>query len=190
MIKKEVTPNPNTPATPTPGTSKTAPNTPVATKNPNPKATPKKVNYQYAGKENIGEVVRKTIPKQLIPTKRIGAIFGGVFILVLIIAAFQFPLGALMSGQTEVEISVGYPIPFLNLSETEGSPTNPVYLILDLLIYLVLAYAIDITINLIVKNPLVRSKKEAVKRPTVFKNKKKTIVEKAVEKVAIEKQLK
>jgi len=164
MIKKEVIP---------------ATNTPVE------KVTPQKVSYKYAGKESLSKSIGKAVPKQLIPTKRVGTIFGAIFILVLIIAAFQFPFSAIMSGNIEATIQVGYPWRFLELelSETSSSPIKPLGLLLDLIIYIILAYGIDIALNLILRNSLIQSKKEAKKRPVVFKDQKSSIVEKAAEKI-------
>ena len=162
MIKKEVTPV----------------TTPI-------KPIPKKVSYQYAGKESLGQIIGKAIPEQLIPTKRIGTIFGTVFILVLIIAAFQFPLGSIMSGNIDITIKVGYPWTFLELALTESDtrPIKPVALIFDLLLYIILAYAIEISINLILKNPLLQSEKQIKQKPTIFKNQKPSVTEKVAEKI-------
>jgi len=150
--------------------------------------TPQKTSYKYAGKETLSQTIGKAIPEQLIPTKRIGTIFGAIFILVLIIAAFQFPLGSLLAGNTDLTIKVGFPMTFLELALKESGirPIKPVGLIFDLLLYIILAYAIDIAINLILKNPLLQSEKQIRKKPTIFKNQKPTIVEKVAEKITEE----
>jgi len=147
--------------------------------------TPQQTAYKYAGKESLSQIISKAIPEQLIPTKRIGTIFGAVFILVLIIAAFQFPLGSVMSGNTDTTIKVGYPWTFLELALTESDtrPIKSIALIFDLLLYIILAYGIDITINLILKNPLIQSEKQIKQKPTIFKNQKPSITEKVAEKI-------
>jgi hypothetical protein len=164
MIKKEVTPLPSIPAK---------------------KVAPQKVGYKYAGKESLGQSIKKSIPAQLIPTKRVGTIFGAIFILVLIIAAFQFPFSAIMSGNLEATIQVGYPWRFmeLELAETSSSPIKPIGLLLDLIIYIVLAYGIDIILSLMLRNPLLQSNKQFKQRPVVFKDQKSSIVGKAAEKI-------
>lgn len=162
--------------------------TPVTTPNPTapaPKPIPKKIRYRYAGKETLSQSIGRAIPKQLIPTKRIGTIFGAIFILVLIIAAFQFPLGSLMSGNIDTTIKVGYPWTFLELAltETDTSPIKAIGFTLDLLLYIILAYAIDIIIGLTLKNPLLQSEEERNLKPKIFKNREPSITEKVAEKV-------
>lgn len=147
--------------------------------------TPQKTSYKYAGKESLSQIIGKSIPEQLIPTKRIGAIFGGIFILILIISAFQFPLSSILSGNVDVAIKVGYPWTFLELklSETDTSPLKPVNIILDLFLYMIVAYAIEIALNLILKNPLLQSEKELKQKPTIFKDRNPTVAEKVAEKI-------
>ena len=152
-----------------------------------PKQKPilKEVDYQYAGKETLGQIIGKAIPPQLIPTKRMGTIFGGIFIVVLIIAAFQFPLGSLMSGNIDFTIKIGFPWTFLELAlkESDIQVVKPLGLFLDLLLYIILAYGIDVTLSLILKNPLLQSKKKIGEKPTIFKNKESSLAEKVVDKV-------
>lgn len=189
-MEKEVTPA-KAPIANTPKPTDTPKLSPTPTKETSPIPSPpvqkpKPVNYKYAGKESLAQIIGKSIPKQFIPTKRIGSIFGLIFLLVIIIAAFQFPFGSLMSGNIDLTIKMGYPLPFLELElkETDTSPLKPINLILDILLYIILAYAIDVALNLILKNPLLKSKEETKKIPIVFKNKKPRILEKLTEKVA------
>jgi len=151
MIKKGIIPSPNT-----------------AT----PKPVPKKIIYEQASKETISQIIGKTIPKQLIPTKKFGTIFGAIFILVLIIAVFQFPFGSFLSGNVDITIKVGFPLTFLELElvETDKSPLRLLNLILDMLIYIILAYGIEIILNLILRNPLLQSGEKINQKPAVFKN--------------------
>lgn len=197
MVEKEVTPaaapttnnnisNPtptsNIPkpeATPTTVTAPTAP-----AQNPATKKRP--INYKYAGKETLSQIIGESIPKQFTPTKRIGGIFGGVFLIVLVIAALQFPLSSFLSGNIDVTIKVGYPLTFLELElkETDNSPIKPGSLILDLIIYMIVAYAIDVILSLILSNPLIKSKEENKKIPIIFKNRKPPVSETVTKKVA------
>lgn len=154
----------------------------------------KKPPYKYIGKETLSEIIAKTFPRQLIPTKRMGAIFGSIFILVLILAVLSFPLDSLISGGTNISISVGYPYPFLDFALTgaDRSPLVPKGFAIDLFLYLIIAYIIDILITFILRNPLVRSKNEDKKYPTVFKNRKKETIpgKKMTKKVTQKQQLK
>jgi len=149
-----------------------------------PKPVPQKVDYEYVGKESLSQDIKEAIPHQLIPTKRIGTIFGGIFIFVLIIAAFQFPFSSILSGNTDVTIDIGYPWTFLELEleESDTYPIKPINLILDLLLYIILAYGIEIALNLILKNPLLQSETKIKKKPTTFQDQKPSIIEKVAEK--------
>ncbi|MBU3923907.1 MAG: hypothetical protein KJ592_03245 [Nanoarchaeota archaeon] len=181
-MEKETTPtniNPNQPAKINPPISNKSFNSTM----PIPK--PKKPEYTYAGKEPISELLKKTFPKSLIPTKRIASIMGYIFLAVIILSLFQLPLGELLSGKTDIVISVGYPLPFLelNMLNTKEFPAQPKNIIIDIFIYLLLAYLIDVIISLILNNPYLKSKKEQKGIPKVFKNKKPTLIEKTTEKI-------
>jgi len=146
--------------------------------------TPQKINYEYVGsKETVSENLGKAIPKQFIPTERTGTIFGFVILAVMVLAVFQFPFGSLMSGNTDIVVNIGYPFSFIEFALTGDSTAKIVNLLLDLLIYLILAYAIDVIINLVMKNPLAKSKEQLKQKPIIYKNQAKSITEKAIEKV-------
>ena len=134
----------------------------------------KKPEYRYAGKETLTEIIGRAFPRQLIPTKKMGEIFGGLFILTMILAIFQFPYGSLIAGETNISIGIGYPYPYFDfgLSDTDESPLRIPGLIIDMILYLILAYIIDVTATLIMKNPLI-SKEQAGIHPTTFKDQKK-----------------
>jgi len=146
--------------------------TPETTPTTNP--TPKEIGYKYAGKKPMIQSIKDITPKQFIPTKIMGAIFGGIFILVLIIAALQFPFSSMMSGNVDITINIGYPWAFLELELTGdgGSPLRPLALILDIILYAIIAYMANVIINLMLKNPLLQSKEELKQKPTIFKDRK------------------
>ncbi|MCK5449293.1 hypothetical protein KAI32_00335 [Candidatus Pacearchaeota archaeon] len=147
----------------------------------------KKVKYSYAGKESLEEVLYRSFPDQLRPTKKTNTYFGVIFLLVLVIAFVEFPYGSLATGDTDVTINVGYPWPFLqfSLTDMETSPLKIGGLIIDLILYFFIAYLADVATNLILKNPLLISKEDFKKRPKVFEDKKaRTMAEKLTEKVA------
>jgi len=133
-----------------------------------------KPEYKYIGKESLSEIIARIFPKQLIPTKRMSAIFGGIFVLALVLAIFNFPLDSLISGKTNISIGIGYPYPFLDLgpASTEKFPLKIFSLVIDMILYLILAYIIDIALNFILKNFFTTSKEEIEKRPKLFKDQK------------------
>jgi len=142
------------------------------------------VNYKYISKETIGQIIGRKIPKQFIPTKRVGTIFGIIFFLVVIIAFLKFPYGSFMSGNIDVSIELGYPMTFLEMKLSgENSNVNTINLILDLIIYILLTYLIEILINLIMNNPLVESEEKKRTHPVIFRNKEETASDKITKKV-------
>lgn len=151
-----------------------------------PKPASKKINYEYAGKESLSETIRKAFPKQLIPTNKTASIIGWIFLVVVIIALVQFPFGQMLSGNIDIAIGIGYPWHFLefDLSGKGGdSPVLPMNLFLDIILYIIIAYIIDVTFNLVLENPVFKSEKQIKQRPVVFKDKSPTVSEKLVEKV-------
>jgi hypothetical protein len=153
--------------------------------------TTKKPEYKYAGKETLTEIIGKALPRQLIPTKRMGAIFGFLFLLALILAIFQFPLSELIAGEANVSITIGFPYPFLDfgLTDVEQSPIRTAGFAIDLILYLFIAYAIDILISVAIKNPLIGTKEQAEKKPTTFKDQKSKSISETITKKILEKQI-
>jgi len=142
-------------------------------------------NYEYVGKEQEEQNTKSKIPKQLIPTTRILAIMGFIFLGIMMLVLVQFPYGQLMSGKTDIIIEIGYPLHFLELGLTGNSNTTIQIkgLIIDLFLYIILAYIIDIIINTISKSKIIKSKEEEEAAPIVFKNQKATIADKITKKV-------
>ena len=151
--------------------------------------TPPEIKYGFAGKEPLFLTITKSIPKELVPTKRTGYIFGAIFLLVIIIGLFNFPLSEMMAGNTNASMDVGLPMVFLrfNLMDIAEPPVKMGGLIIDLLLYLFIAYAIDVIINLVMNNRLTESAEERKKKPEVFRYKEqpktKAISEKIADKV-------
>lgn len=147
----------------------------------------KKVGYLYAGKEPLGEIIRQAFPRNLKPTKKTNTYLGIIFLAVLALAFVQFPYSSLMTGNTNIVINVGYPWPLLKFSliEIESNPLQIKGLILDVILYILIAYIADIATNLLLKNPLIISKEDSKKQPKVFEDKKaRTVAEKLTKKVA------
>jgi len=135
--------------------------------------TPPKIKYHQAGKESIIEEIKKSIPKELIPTAKLGYVLGVIFLLVILYGLATFPFGKMMSGSVEgLEIEIGLPWPFLvfDLMNPTNAPIRIGWLIWDILVYLILSYAIDIAINLLLNSPIFESEEEKKKRPKIFKD--------------------
>jgi hypothetical protein len=100
--------------------------------------------YYHADKFTLQD-----LPRVLIPSKRMGYIIGGFFILSFILGLFTFPLGALMSGNSDLTMNFGWPMTFFALDSTNVNtiPIKFFGLIVDLLIYLSISYIIEIIIN-------------------------------------------
>ena len=141
--------------------------------------------YEHIGKENLGGIIKKSIPKQLIPTSRFASILGLIFLAVVILALIQFPIKKLLAGDTDIIIEIGYPFPFLELAlqNPNTPPIKPLGLFLDLILYLMISYAIDVVINIIVTTKIIESKEEMKTRAKIFKNIKPTLADKAAKKV-------
>ncbi|MCD4771138.1 hypothetical protein K8R30_01845 [archaeon] len=157
---------------------------PTPTGNATPKSK-KKVEYKYAG--GGGNTVPdsfKAILKRLAPTDRMAVILGFIFLAVIILALFQFPFNKLISGDMNVEVKAGYPWPFLKLGLIDpSSPLQLKELFLDLIVYIILAYIIDMFIKIISKTKLIKSKEDLKKQPAIFKAQKATIADKITKKV-------
>ena len=151
-----------------------------------PLGDPKKVGYKYVGKESWGAFLRKNLPKELIPTNRTGYILGIVFLVIVIIALIQFPLGELLSGNIEdLKVNVGVPWPFLVFDAFDPleQPIQIKALILDLIIYVAISYALEILINMVLYSEFMKSKKQKKIAPKVFKPRGGTLSEKVTNKI-------
>jgi hypothetical protein len=150
----------------------------------------KPVEYESAGKESLTDAMKKSFPKELIPTKRTGFILGFCFLIAVVIGVVQFPLDELKTGNFNTSIEIGVPATFLDFSmnKTSESPLKIKGLLIDLLIYLLIGYIIDVAINLVLNSGIFKSKKKGETQPKVFEIKKKSISEKVTEKVYADKK--
>ncbi len=115
----------------------------------------KQNQYYKADKFTWDEFV-KQIPKELYPSKIMGYLIGMIFILMVIIGAFNFPVSALLSGKLDIKLEIGLPMVFfvLNLENAEEIPIKIGGLLVDSLIYVFVAYCLNVVLNLfILKNP-------------------------------------
>jgi hypothetical protein len=155
----------------------------------NPQSTlddPSNVRYNYAGNESWGEFIRKNLPKELFPTNLTGHILGIVFLIVILIAFIQFPLGDLLGGQIEdLKVTVGIPWPFLIFDAFNPleQPLQMKGFLLDLVIYLIISYAIEILINVFLYSEFIRSKKQKKIKPKMFNIKRRSLSENVANKI-------
>ena len=143
-----------------------------------------KVRYDSIDKESLTQLIKRILPKELIPTKRVGVILGVIFLAVILLSLVRFPLGKMLKGDVNFSIVVGEPLTFLEFSLTEPNaiPLRIPGLIGDLLIYIILSYAIDVALNFILKTPKYLTKSEK-KNLQLFESKRPILAEKAVTKI-------
>lgn len=122
----------------------------------------RRVSYESVSKKNLLQVLRESLPEGAQPTAWTPKIFGAIFVIVILIGALSFPFTGILGGNTKIAITIGYPLVFLELKlyDPEANPMNMINLIADLLIYIFLAYAIDIGINMFMHSKWVKSKEE------------------------------
>lgn len=144
-----------------------------------------KPEYKYIGKETLSQMMGRCIPKQLIPTARVPKIVNIIFLLIVILALVQFPFDKLLSGNTNITIEIGYPHPFLELDvlDPEKNPLRPLNLFLGVISYFIIAYIIDVTINIIASLRLMKSKAELRKMTKIYKNIKPTLADRTTQKI-------
>ena len=138
----------------------------------NQKPSKKQREYYKAEKFTFSDF-RKILPPQLIPTKRFSYIIGTIFILIIIIGLFNFPLGSMMAGNLKVKFAVGFPMDFfvIDLQNTETLPIRFFGLFIDTIIYLFVAYAIDVAISIFLSSNFYSDivKPKATTKPEVYK---------------------
>jgi hypothetical protein len=131
-----------------------------------------KPTYGYANKEKISETIRKAMPKEFIATNRFAKILGLIFLIIIIMGLSQFPLEKLLSGDSDITISIGEPWIFLEfgIMNPEAPPLKPTNFLLDLILYLIISYIIDICINFITNTSIIKSEKELMAKPKIYKS--------------------
>jgi hypothetical protein len=126
--------------------------------------------YKIVGNRSTDPTIKKIIPKEFLPTKRMATILGLIFLAVIILALIQIPYGGLLKGN--LEIKVGYPLPFLDFgAEISGTlPAKPLNLTIDLIIYLMLSYIIDVLITLMLNTNTAKIRKKQGKGAKVYED--------------------
>lgn len=129
----------------------------------------KGVEYKAIDKFTF-EDFKKTIPKDLIPTKKMTYALLGILVIVLIYNFFNFPVSQFFSMDSldkELLFEIGWPQPFfvLDLMNPEKLPIRFGGILLDFAIYILLAYLIDVTLNAFLNSGIIRNliDKQAIK---------------------------
>ena len=129
------------------------------------KVIKKQVDYHSADKLSWRDYF-KVVPRELIPTKRMNWIFGAIFIVVIIIGLFQTPWGSLFSfsggAMPEGVVEIGFPWTFVefDLGDPSKIPFKIGGLFFDLMLYLVVAYLIDVVISVFMMHVVGNIKKD------------------------------
>jgi len=134
----------------------------------------------------LGGVSSEEFAKGAYPNEPNGIYFGNCFLVIVIIALIQFPLGELLSGNIEdLKVNVGVPWPFLVFDAFDPleQPIQIKALILDLIIYVAISYALEILINMVLYSEFMKSKKQKKIAPKVFKPRGGTLSEKVTNKI-------
>jgi len=147
------------------------------------------VEYSYAGeKDSFTKSFARALPAGAKPTSKTGYFLSGIFLLVVILGMFNSNIFSLIGGSPNASIKIGIPLTFLDfeLSDTTGDSVVKVgNMIIDLLIYIFLAYILDILVNMIFHAKFLKSKEDIAKVPQVYEDrqKPKSVAEKVTKKV-------
>lgn len=108
----------------------------------------KKVEYLKTDRFSAKDF-KEAIPKSLVPTAIFGELFGFIFLIVILLSLVFIPWGSLLGGNEDIIIRAGFPWAFLtfDMSGDGGNPLDLVNLILDLMVYFVAAYILNVAIN-------------------------------------------
>jgi len=149
---------------------------PIAKKTPSPeepKAPIKRIKpiYKYAGTNTLAQILRRVLPKQFIITSRFTKILELIFLATIILALVTFPFGKMLSGDSNITIGIGYPLPFLELQIEDPTepPIRALNLLIDIILFSLLSYIIDVLINFITDTKLLKSKEELKKQPKTYR---------------------
>lgn len=130
------------------------------------------VEYQSIGTSRFRSFFQHSFPKEMIPSNRTGTFLGGIFILVIIAALLNFPLNSFLKGDLSIPIEVGVPWSFLvfDLLNPTASPLKIKEFTWSILLYLFIAYLIEVAINYMLTMDIFKSKKEKAQIPVFFKD--------------------
>lgn len=158
---------------------------PMANQMPNNPTRIQMIKYKFVGGDSIFQAIAKSVPKQLIPTERMSTILGVIFLLVLVMALLQFPLNRLLSGDINVVVKIGWPLVFLELGVVNPGETPLILknVFLDLILYTLIAYIIDVLINVILSSSIFKTKDEKEQKLKTYKDLDPSISDKITRKI-------
>ncbi|MBT7705822.1 hypothetical protein HN747_00060 [archaeon] len=110
----------------------------------------KPLRYEKQPKKKGDNIFKDTFPPILIPTKRTETYFEVIIAIAILISVIELLSGNIMSGGLESDIDIGYPLPMISMSFQGENDSIFKFgnLVLDFLIYLGIAYMIDILVGL------------------------------------------
>jgi len=113
------------------------------------------LDYKHADPIFRKQRIKEFLSQDLAPTMRSNYIFIVIFVLVLVLGVISLPYGNLLSGNIlGLKISVGYPLAFFQFDLGDFSYKQPFRffeLVVDLIIYFIISYLLDILITAIEK---------------------------------------
>lgn len=129
------------------------------------------VKYGFIGSNLKREAELKKYYLIFTPNKRFLPAFGAIILAVLGIAALRFPFGNFMSGNIGATIGIGYPLIFFEFELSgQGSGLFIGNLIIDLIIYTIFAYVINVLANFVANLKIFKNARRPEERPSVFKD--------------------
>jgi hypothetical protein len=101
----------------------------------------------------LSKSMKHVIPKEFRPTAKTNWFFGAIFVTIVIISILNVPFASIAKQENLEPIKVGWPWSFLvfDIENPEKLPIRILGLIGDLVLYLIAAYGLDVTINLMFK---------------------------------------
>ena len=158
------------------------------------------LTYTPIGKgDSFIKELAKSIPPQFKATQKTSYFFSTIFAIVVAIGIINslMPLMNMDLSFTpetskndtkafELNVNVGIPLSFFGSDTETGSKINmsPFNFVIDLILYLILAYLMDVILNFMFTLKIIPSKEELKQKPKEIQIQKKGIAEKTTEKIA------
>jgi len=153
------------------------------------------IRYKSIGKKTtLLQELAEVIPKEFRPTNKTSSILITIFVIIigigiinamLPIMDLSFDMSTEEAKNFKLDIKVGLPFEFFgNSADTNGKiKLNATNFILDMIIYLLISYILDVMINFLFTLKIGPNKAELKKKPKEFKLKSQGISGKATDKV-------
>ena len=158
----------------------------VVAEKPTETITPvSEIDYNYVGSNKAEKKIVQKGKAIFAPNKRMITGLILVILIVLIMTLVKFPFSSFLSGNLNAKASVGYPLTFLNF-EISGNNLSiqTANLLIDIILYLLTAYIINIILNLLSRTSNFKTKEVADEKPSIFKDQTITKTDKLAEKIS------